>query len=232
MCGASIKGAGTDVIRITGKSTLKGCNYPVIPDQIEAGTYLIAAAITGGNVMINNIIPKHMDSLSAKLVEMGCKIEEFDSSIHLVSDKEMLNAVNVKTMYYPGFPTDLQPQMTALLSVCKGISYVTETVWDNRYRYADQLSRLGVKIKIDGRMAAVEGPAHLTGADVTATDLRAGVALVIAALAAEGKTKISNVKYIDRGYESLEAKLSSLGADIWRAVPDISGAVPVPMLKA
>ena len=228
MCGASVKGAGTDVIRITGKGSYKGCQYPIIPDQIETGTYMIAAAITGGDVTVCNVIPKHMDSLSAKLVEMGCTVEEGDTDIRVISNKALLNSVNVKTMYYPGFPTDLQPQMTALLSVCKGTSYVTETIFDNRYLYVDQLMRLGAKIKIDGRMAVVEGPALLTGTEVTATDLRAGASLVVAALAAEGCTKISNVKYIDRGYEELEAKLAGLGANIRRVR---QGMEEVPAVK-
>ena len=215
MCGASIRGAGTDVIRITGVESLKGCQYTIIPDQIEAGTYMIASAITGGDVVVCNIIPKHMDSLSAKLVEMGCIVEESDDSIRVLANQP-LKRVDIQTMYYPGFPTDLQPQMTTLLSTATGISYVRETVWPNRFQYVDQIVRLGVKIKIDGRMAVVEGSSHLTGAEVEATDLRAGASLVIAALAATGETRISNVKYIDRGYEDIEHKLLSLGADIRR----------------
>ncbi|MCL2170806.1 MAG: UDP-N-acetylglucosamine 1-carboxyvinyltransferase [Defluviitaleaceae bacterium] len=216
MCGASVKGAGTDVIRITGSSAFKGSNYTIIPDQIEAGTYMIAAAITGGDVTVSSVIPKHMESLSAKLQEMGCTLEIDDDSIRVIAQRGALNPVNIKTMFYPGFPTDLQPQMTTLLSVCNGTSYVTESIFDNRYLYADQLSRLGVKMKIDGRLAVVDGPAHLTGTEVVATDLRAGASLVIAALAAEGVTKINNVKFIDRGYEKLEEKLAALGANIMR----------------
>jgi len=219
MCGASIKGAGTDVIRITGVEKLKGCSYTIIPDQIEAGTYMISAAITGGDVTVCNVIPKHMDSLTAKLAEMGCQIEDGDDWIR-VTAPDRLEAANIKTQYYPGFPTDLQPQMTALLACAHGTSYVTETVFPNRFQYVDQLMRLGVKIKIDGRMAVVEGPVHLTGTNVIATDLRAGACLVIAALASTGITKISNIHYIDRGYENFEQKLAALGASIKRVSSD------------
>ncbi|MCL2396535.1 MAG: UDP-N-acetylglucosamine 1-carboxyvinyltransferase [Defluviitaleaceae bacterium] len=215
MCGASIKGAGTDIIRITGTNALKGCTYTIIPDQIEAGTYMIASAITGGDVTVCNIIPKHMDSLTAKLAEMGCQIQEGGDWVRVTAAKQ-LAAANVKTHYYPGFPTDLQPQMTTLLARAEGTSYVTESVFPNRFQYVEQLSRMGVKIKIDGRMAVVEGPVRLTGTEVLATDLRAGASLVIAALAATGITKISNIHYIDRGYENLEQKLAALGANIKR----------------
>jgi len=219
MCGASVKGAGTDVVRIVGATSLKGCSYAIIPDQIETGTYMIAAAATGGDVTVCNVIPKHMDSLTAKLAEMGCKVHEGDDWIRVVAG-EQLGAVNVKTLYYPGFPTDLQPQMTALLACSQGTSFVTESVFPNRFQYVDQLMRLGVKINIDGRMAVVEGPARLTGTEVVATDLRAGASLVIAALAATGITKISNVHYIDRGYEKIEYKLAALGANIKRVTTD------------
>jgi UDP-N-acetylglucosamine 1-carboxyvinyltransferase len=213
--GADIKGAGTDVIRIKGGRSLHGGQYTIIPDQIEAGTFMIAAAATGGDITINNIIPKHMDSLSAKLSEMNCKIIEGDDYIRVVADTP-LKAVNVKTMVYPGFPTDLQPQMCALMSSVAGRSFITETVYENRFQYVNELKRLGANITVDGRMAVIEGPSYLTGAEVTATDLRAGVALVIAGLAAKGDTVIGNVKYIDRGYESIEQKLVSLGAQIKR----------------
>jgi len=227
MCGAGIKGAGTDIIRIVGTNHLKGCTYAIIPDQIEAGTYMISSAITGGDVTVCNVIPKHMDSLTAKLIEMGCDVRDGDDWIRVKADRQ-LNAANVKTLYYPGFPTDLQPQMTALLACASGTSFVTESVFPNRFQYVDQLMRLGVKIKIDGRMAVVEGPARLTGADVIAADLRAGAALVMAALAAAGVTKISNTHYIDRGYEGLEYKLSSLGANIRRLTTgDLSSVVEV-----
>jgi len=215
MLGAQVKGAGTEVIRIAGVKELHDCEYTIIPDQIEAGTYMIAAAASGGDVVVRNLIPKHMDSLSAKLSEMGCTVTEYDDSIRVVADKP-LSAVNVKTMYYPGFPTDLQPQMSALLTMAQGTSLVTESVFNNRFQYVNELKRLGAKVTVDGRMAVIEGPARLTGTAVTATDMRAGASLVIAAIAAEGETAISNVKYIDRGYENIVAKLSALGADIER----------------
>jgi len=219
MCGASIKGAGTDIIRIVGTKRLEGCSYAIIPDQIEAGTYMIAAAITGGDVTVTNVIPKHMESLTAKLSEMGCETQHGDDWIRVKSTGK-LNAVNIKTMYYPGFPTDLQPQMTALLASADGTSFVTEAVFPNRFQYVDQLMRLGIKIKIEGRMAVVEGPARLTGTEVIATDLRAGASLVVAALASTGVTKISNVHFIDRGYQDLERKLTALGASIKRITTD------------
>lgn len=219
MLGANIKGAGTDVVRIVGVKELHGCEYTIIPDQIEAGTFMIAAAVTGGDVTVTNLIPKHMDSLSAKLMEMGCRIEEEDDQIRVISDKPLHNAT-VKTMYYPGFPTDLQPQMTSLLSVASGTSIVTEAVFDNRFQYVNELKRLGAKITVDGRVAIIEGAAKLTGADVTATDLRAGASLIIAGLAASGQTTIGNVKYIDRGYENIVDKLKKLGADIERIDTD------------
>ncbi len=215
MCGAQIKGAGTDVIRITGVSALHGCEYTIIPDQIEAGTYMIASAVTEGDVTVRNIIPKHMDSLSAKLSEMNCKIIEGDDYIRVVGSPD-LTGTHVKTMCYPGFPTDLQPQMMALLSVSNGRGVITETVWENRFQYINELKRLGCKISVEGRVAHIEGGAKLTGAEVTATDLRAGAALVIAALACEGVTTIGNVKYIDRGYENIEKKLLELGAEVRR----------------
>ncbi len=215
MLGAKVKGAGTDVIRITGVEKLHGCEYMIIPDQIEAGTFMIAAAITGGDIKVNNIIPKHMDSLTAKLLEMNCKIEEGDDYIRVISNGE-LTSVNVKTMVYPGFPTDLQPQMTALLSVCNGNGVITENVWENRFQYVNELKRLGCNITVEGRVAIVEGVPELTGAEVNATDLRAGAALIIAGLAAKGNTTIGNIKYIDRGYENIEDKFKSVGAQIRR----------------
>jgi UDP-N-acetylglucosamine 1-carboxyvinyltransferase len=213
--GAKIKGAGTDMIRITGVSELYGAEYQIIPDQIEAGTYMIASAITRGDIKVCNIIPKHMDSLSAKLMEMNCGIEEGDDYIRVIG-ADSLQAVNVKTMVYPGFPTDLQPQMTALLSTAKGTSVITETVFDNRFQYMTELRRLGCNATVEGRVAVIEGGAALSGAEVSATDLRAGAALVVAGLAAKGDTTISNIKHIDRGYEDIENKLRSLGADIRR----------------
>lgn len=215
MMGAKIKGAGTDVIRILGVEKLHGAQYSIIPDQIEAGTYMISAAITHGDVTVHNIIPKHMDSLSAKLREMNCNVDEGDDFIRVIA-KDKLSSSNIKTMTYPGFPTDLQPQMTALLSVANGTGVITETVWENRFQYIAELKRLGANIKVDNKIAIINGTKNLTGAQVCATDLRAGAALVIAGLAAHGQTEIDNVKYIDRGYEQIEEKFRMLGADIKR----------------
>ncbi len=215
MMGARIKGAGTDVIRITGVQSLHGAEYMIIPDQIEAGTYMIAAAVCGGHVSVRNIIPKHMDSLSAKLKEMGCRVIEGDDYIDVISDGN-LYPTRVKTMAYPGFPTDLQPQMVAGLSKADGISILTETVWENRFQYIEQLRKFGCDILIDGRVATIHGVSQLNGAEVMATDLRAGAAMVIAGLASNGITKIGNVRFIDRGYEKIEYKLKALGADIKR----------------
>lgn len=213
--GANIKGAGTDVIRIVGVKKLSGTNYMIIPDQIEAGTYMIAGAITRGDVTVHNLIPKHMESVSAKLLEMGVELEEGDDYIR-VKAKDRLKAVNIKTLPYPGFPTDLQPQMSALLSIAEGTSIITESVWENRFQYIDELKRLGADIKVEGRVAVIKGVKKLSGAQVSATDLRAGAGLVLAALAAEGKTTINNLQYIDRGYEAIEKKLNAMGAEIIR----------------
>lgn len=215
MMGASVKGAGTDVIRIKGVEKLTGGKYSTIPDQIEAGTYMIAAAITAGDVYVRNIIPEHMYSVSLKMMEMGIQIEEGDDYIRVTAPRN-LKCANVKTLPHPGFPTDLQPQMATLLSVAEGTSTMIEGVWDNRFQYVDELKKTGARIKVEGRMAVIEGVERLTGAKVSATDLRAGAALVLAALRAEGETVINNVKYIDRGYESIEEKLTALGADIER----------------
>lgn len=215
MMGASVKGAGTDVIRIKGVEKLTGGKYSTIPDQIEAGTYMIAAAITAGDVYVRNIIPEHMYSVSLKMMEMGIQIEEGDDYIRVTAPRN-LKCVNVKTLPHPGFPTDLQPQMATLLSVAEGTSTMIEGVWDNRFQYVDELKKTGARIKVEGRMAVIEGVERLTGAKVSATDLRAGAALVLAALRAESETVIHNVKYIDRGYESIEEKLTALGADIER----------------
>ena len=215
MLGANIKGAGTDIIRINGVSQLSGAQYTIIPDQIEAGTYMIAAAATGGDVTVANVIPKHMDSLSAKLSEMNCTVIEDDDSIRVIADKP-LNAVRAKAMFYPGLPTDLQPQLTALLTTAHGQSSVTESVFDNRFRYVHELTRLNAKISVTGNTAYINGPAELVGAEVSATDLRAGAALIIGGLCAEGKTTISNIAHIDRGYENVVEKLCSLGADVER----------------
>ena len=215
MCGADVRGAGTDVIKVRGVERMHGCTYSIIPDQIEAGSYMVAAAATAGDVLVKNIIPKHMDSLTAKLDEMNVTIEEHDDSIRVTANRP-LHCANVKTMSYPGFPTDLQPQIAALLSVCQGQSVITENVWDNRYQYIDELRKMGAQVQIDGRIARIDGIPRLTGANVSATDLRAGAAMILAALAAEGESVIDGVKYIDRGYEEVEHKFNALGADITR----------------
>ena len=218
--GADIKGAGTDVIKIRGVKELHGGSFSVIPDQIEAGTFMIAAAATRGNVLIDNIIPEHMEALSAKLEEMGVGVEKFDEAIRIYVEEESLKSTNIRTQPHPGFPTDLQPQMLTLLSVASGTSVVTETVWDNRFKYVGELSRMGANVSVDGKVATVEGCPYLTGAPVSATDLRAGAALVIAGLIAQGVTEIYNLKYIDRGYENFEQKLRNLGAQITRRAAD------------
>ena len=197
--GADIKGAGTDVIRIKGVNELVGCNYSVIPDQIEAGTFMIAAAATKGDVTITNIIPKHLESISAKLIEMGAIVEEDDDSIRVTVDNK-LRGVNVKTAPYPGFPTDVQQPMSVLLSVTKGRSLVTESIWENRHKHTDELKKMGAMIKVEGRTAIIDGVENLEGAKVIATDLRAGAAMVIAGLIANGETEIVDIEHIDRGY--------------------------------
>lgn len=218
--GADIKGAGTDIIKIKGVKVLKGGHtYTIIPDQIEAGTFMIAAAATRGDVLVKNIIPKHMESLTAKLQEMNARIEEFDDSIRVYC-KDKIQKVNIKTLPYPGFPTDLQPPITVLLCRAEGTSTITEGVWDNRFQYVDELKRMGAKIKVEGRMAVIEGISKLSGAPIKALDLRAGAAMVIAGLMARGETTISNIEYIDRGYERLDEKLKALGADIERITTD------------
>ncbi len=214
--GASVRGAGTDTIKITGVRHLTGGSYAIIPDQIEAGTYMAAVAAAGGQILVKNIIPKHMDCITAKLQECGVEVEENGDTL-LVRRTGPLQKTNVKTMPYPGFPTDMQPQITAVLSLAQGTSLVTESVWNNRYRYVDELKRMGASIQVDDKTAVVEGVDHLTGAPIQACDLRAGAALVIAALAAQGTSEISCVQYIERGYENLVEKLRALGADI-RAV--------------
>ncbi len=213
--GANIKGAGTDVIKIKGVDSLGGCEHSVIPDQMEAGTYMIAAAATRGDVLVKNIIPTHLDSVSAKLREMGVEITEYEDSIRVKASARP-KAVNIKTMPYPGFPTDMQQPMSVLLSVSEGTAIVTESIFESRFKYFDELKRMGAKIKTEGRVAVIEGVSKLSGAPVYATDLRAGAAMVVAGLTAEGKTTISNIGYIDRGYESLEEKLINLGAKIRR----------------
>ena len=211
--GANIRGAGTDTIKIHGVDRLTGGSYAIIPDQIEAGTYMAAVAATGGQVLVKDIIPKHMDCITAKLVEMGVEVVENEDTL-LVSRTGRLQRTNVKTLPYPGFPTDMQPQITAVLTLADGTSLVTESVWSSRYRYVDELKRMGAKIQVDDKTAVVEGVDHLTGAPIQASDLRAGAALVIAALAAQGRSEITQVQYIERGYEDIISKLQALGADI------------------
>lgn len=220
--GANIKGAGTDVIKIKGVSTLSGgATHSVIPDQIEAGTFMIAAAATKGDVTIRNIIPKHMESLSAKLVEMGAKVEEGGDWIRVLGAEKILRA-NIKTLPYPGFPTDLHPPASVLLCLADGTSTITEGIWDSRFQYVDELKRMGAQVKVEGRMAVFEGKPKLSGAPVKATDLRAGAAMIIAGLVAEGETEVYNINYIDRGYECIEEKLRSLGANISRVANKVA----------
>lgn len=215
MMGANIKGAGTDVIRVKGVEKLQGGKYSIIPDQIEAGTYMMAAAITGGEVYVRNIIPEHMESVSLKMREMGVEIEEGDDYIHVSAGKDLI-ATNVKTLPHPGFPTDLQPQMTVLLSTAMGRSTMLESVFENRFQYVDQLNNMGTNITVYGNKAEIEGVSQLQGSEVTATDLRAGAAMILAGLKADGETYINEIKYIDRGYECVEEKMRALGADITR----------------
>lgn len=211
--GANIKGAGTDLIRIKGVKVLKGSEYAIIPDQIEAGTFMFAAAATKGNVLIKNVIPKHLEAISAKLVEIGATVEEFDDAVRVIATKK-LGHTHVKTLPYPGFPTDMQPQMTAALVNSEGTSIVTESIFENRFKYVDELSRMGASIKVEGNTAIINGVPGLTGAIVSAPDLRAGAALVIAGLVAEGFTIVEQVEYIERGYEDFELKMQGLGASI------------------
>ncbi|MFW2504395.1 UDP-N-acetylglucosamine 1-carboxyvinyltransferase [Clostridium diolis] len=217
--GADIRGAGTDVIRIKGVESLKGCSYSVIPDQIEAGTFMIAAVATGGDVYIRNVIPKHLESITAKLTEMGAVIEEGDDCIR-VTVKSPLKGVNIKTTPYPGFPTDIQQPMSTLLSIVPGRSLITESIWENRHKHIDELKKMGANIKVEGRVAIIDGAQKLTGAVVKATDLRAGAAMVIAGLVAEGTTEITSIEHIDRGYPHIENKFRALGADIKRIEVD------------
>jgi len=221
--GANIRGAGTDTIKIHGVEHLRGGSYAIIPDQIEAGTYMAAVAATGGQVLVKNIIPKHMDCITAKLVEMGVEVEENEDTL-LVRRSGKLQKTNIKTLPYPGFPTDMQPQITTVLSLAEGTSLVTEGVWGSRYRYVDELKRMGANIQVDDKTAVVEGVDHLTGAPIQAYDLRAGAALVIAALAAHGQSEITQVQYIERGYEDIISKLRALGADI-RSVEEPEAAL-------
>ena len=211
--GANIKGAGTDVIRIKGVEKLHRTEYSIIPDQIEAGTFMCAAAATRGDIMVKNVIPKHLEATTAKLEEIGCQVEEFDDAVRVRAGKR-LHRTHVKTLPYPGYPTDMQPQIAVTLALAEGTSIVTESIFENRFKYADELSRMGACIKVEGNSAIIDGVKKLTGARVSAPDLRAGAALVIAGLAADGITVVDDIVYIQRGYENFEEKLRSLGAEI------------------
>lgn len=211
--GANVKGAGTDVIRIKGVRKFHGTEYSIIPDQIEAGTFMCAAAITRGDIMVQNVIPKHLEAISAKLMEMGCEVIEFDEAVRVVG-KPRQGHMDIKTLPYPGFPTDMQPQFTVTLALAEGTSVVTESIFENRFKYVDELARMGGNVKVEGNIAIIDGVRKLTGAQVNAPDLRAGAALVIAGLAAEGYTTVDEIGYIQRGYENFERKLQGLGAMI------------------
>ena len=213
--GANIRGAGTDVIRIVGVERLHATEYSVIPDQIEAGTFMFAVAAAGGNVLVKNVIPKHLEATTAKLLEVCCQVEEFDDSVRVISDGH-LRHTQVTTLPYPGFPTDMQPQMAVLLGIAEGTSTVTESIFENRFKYVDELTRMGADIKVESNIAIISGVKRYTGARVNAPDLRAGAALVIAGLAAEGITVVDDIYYIQRGYEALEEKLTKIGAKIAR----------------
>jgi UDP-N-acetylglucosamine 1-carboxyvinyltransferase len=217
--GANIKGAGTDVIRIKGVEKLHGTDYSIIPDQIEAGTFMLAAAVTKGDITVRNTIPKHLEAISAKLLEMGCEVVEFDDAVRVVG-KPKLRSTHVKTLPYPGFPTDMQPQISVALALANGTSMVTESIFENRFKYVDELARMGAKIRVEGNVAVIDGIDHFMGAGVTAPDLRAGAALVLAGLAADGYTVVDEIKYIKRGYEDFDEKLRSLGAVIEQAEDD------------
>ena len=213
--GANIRGAGTDVIRIVGVEKLHATEYSVIPDQIEAGTFMFAVAAAGGNVLVKDVIPKHLEATTAKLLEVGCQVEEFDDSVRVISDGH-LKHTQVTTLPYPGFPTDMQPHMAVLLGIAEGTSTVTESIFENRFKYVDELTRMGADIKVESNIAIISGVKRYTGARVNAPDLRAGAALVIAGLAAEGITVVDDIYYIQRGYEALEEKLTKIGAKIAR----------------
>ena len=211
--GANIKGAGTDVIRIRGVEKLHATHYSIVPDMIEAGTYMMAAAATKGDVLIKNVIPKHLEATTAKLSEMGCEVQEFDDAIRVIANKR-LRRTHIKTLPYPGYPTDMQPQIAVVLALASGTSVVTESIFENRFKYVDELARMGSCIKVEGNTAIIDGVEGFTGARVSAPDLRAGAALVIAGLAAEGITVVDDIVYIQRGYEDFEVKLTGLGAEI------------------
>ena len=217
--GADVRGAGTDVIKIRGVEQMHGCTYSIIPDQIEAGTFMVAAVATKGEVLIKNVIPKHLESITAKLVQSGATVEEYDDSV-LVKGNGRPGKCNVKTMPHPGFPTDMQPQIATMLSIADGTSIVSEGVWDSRFQYAEQLTRMGANISVNGKAATIEGVETLNGSPVKADDLRAGAAMLIAGLIAKGTTSIENIVYIDRGYDNVVGKFQNLGADMWRVDDD------------
>lgn len=229
--GANIKGAGTDVIRINGVERLHGTDYSIIPDMIEAGTYMIAAAVTKGDILIKNVIPKHLEAVSAKLAEIGCDIQEFDDSVRVIA-KARLSHTHVKTLPYPGFPTDMQPQITTLLALSEGTSVVTESVFENRFKFVDELARMGATIKIEGNTAIIDGVNKFSGASMLAPDLRAGAALVIAGLAAEGVSEVGSIEFIERGYETFDEKLRSLGGEIKKIPADDEDEMRRFLLKA
>ena len=211
--GAEIRGAGTESIRVTGVKKLHGTDYSVIPDQIEAGTFMFAAAATGGDVLVKNVIPKHLEATTTKLLETGCQVIEYNDAVRVASNGH-LKATQVTTLPYPGFPTDMQPQMTVVLGIADGLSTVTESIWENRFRYVDELKRMGADIRVESNVAIISGVNHYTGTRVQAPDLRAGAALVIAGLAADGITVVDDIYYIQRGYEAFSEKLRGLGAEI------------------
>ncbi len=211
--GANISGAGTDVIKVRGVPELKGGSYAVIPDQIEAGTFMVAAAATHGDVTVKNVIPKHLECITRKLSEMNVKVIEFDDYVRVIADKP-IGSSSIKTMPYPGFPTDMQPQMAVLMTQAEGVSRVTETIWESRFKYIDELRKLGANIEVTGNVARIEGVSDLFAAPVRSCDLRAGAAMVIAGLIASGKTYIEEIEYIERGYENIIEKFKSLGANI------------------
>ena len=222
--GADVRGAGTDVIKIRGVEKMHGCTYSIIPDQIEAGTYMVAAAACGGDVLVKNVIPKHLESITAKLEEAGAEVIEYDDAVRVTRFKA-LSKCNVKTMPHPGFPTDMQPQMAVLLSIANGTSILSESVWDNRFQYVQQLLRMGADIQVDGKVAVIVGVPRLDGTTVRATDLRAGAAMIIAGLVAEGTTTVEDTIYVERGYEDVVEKFTALGADIKRVLVKEDNAV-------
>ncbi len=228
--GANIKGAGTDKIRINGVPRLHSSEYSIIPDQIEAGTFMVAAAATKGDVLIKNVIPRHLEAISVKLIEIGATVEEFDDAVRVSCNNRLMHT-QIKTLPYPGFPTDMQPQISTLLALSSGTSIVTESLFVNRFKYVDELSRMGASIKVEGNVAIIEGVDGLTGASITAPDLRAGAALVVAGLVANGYTTIDSIQYIERGYENFEGKITALGASMQKIPVDDERAVQKFKLK-